>query len=325
MSYRKVRLSDVARVTKVSHATVSAILNAKTGGNIRYSKETAALVMQTAQEMGYVPNQAARNLRRGDSGLIAVFTYEDIFPVESQTEFYDFFVGIQKEAEAIGFDLLILNTRKNLSSSRLTIASGAVMIGVSRNDQDIKALVKRGYPLVFVGRRKIGEIQTHWVTFDYTSVIKKVFTRIPSDCTGVVLYKQSFIESEPSEDKEFAVRQFCAEYSLQLQIVPLGTSMEDDGLRFIQNGWFVLVDRLSLLPVINHTISSLHLELGKDIHGFVMEDDWLGSGTNWTHWSNERKRLGALAVVHLRTMMKSESCDTLPSLVPLDIVDGISC
>lgn len=54
---------DVARAAGVSQATVSLVLGDKWPG--RVSERTAGLVRDTARELGYRPNLAARNLRLG--------------------------------------------------------------------------------------------------------------------------------------------------------------------------------------------------------------------------------------------------------------------
>ena len=60
--------ADVARLAGVSTATVSYVLNNATGRQI--SAPTQAAVRRAAEELGYRPNLAARNLARGGSGVI---------------------------------------------------------------------------------------------------------------------------------------------------------------------------------------------------------------------------------------------------------------
>lgn len=60
--------ADVARLAKVSPATVSYVLNDVTGQTI--SAQTRAAVRAAAEELGYRPNLAARNLARGGSGVM---------------------------------------------------------------------------------------------------------------------------------------------------------------------------------------------------------------------------------------------------------------
>ncbi len=110
--------------------------------------------------------------------------------MESRNEFYRFFVGIQEAAEKIGYDLLILNNRPTAAnrSSRISLADGAVMIGINRDDNDILQLLKRKFPLVFVGRREAPGVQTHWVTFDYRSVIRQMISHISPACHEGLVY-----------------------------------------------------------------------------------------------------------------------------------------
>lgn len=60
--------ADVARLAGVSTATVSYVLNKSEGRRI--SPATHQAVIKAAQELGYRPNAAARNLARGRSGVV---------------------------------------------------------------------------------------------------------------------------------------------------------------------------------------------------------------------------------------------------------------
>ncbi|MDP9168135.1 MAG: LacI family transcriptional regulator [Actinomycetota bacterium] len=60
--------ADVARLAKVSPATVSYVLNDVAGQTI--SAQTKAAVHAAAKELGYRPNLAARNLAVGGSGVV---------------------------------------------------------------------------------------------------------------------------------------------------------------------------------------------------------------------------------------------------------------
>jgi DNA-binding LacI/PurR family transcriptional regulator len=60
--------ADVARLAKVSTATVSYVLNNAKGRRI--SPETREAVNRAAKLLGYRPNLAARNLARGKSGVV---------------------------------------------------------------------------------------------------------------------------------------------------------------------------------------------------------------------------------------------------------------
>ena len=80
---KRVTLSDVAERAGVSKATVSAVLSGKAGKSIRVSETRMMRVFAAANALGYVPNTAAQQLKSGDDNhIIAVFTYENIFPAD---------------------------------------------------------------------------------------------------------------------------------------------------------------------------------------------------------------------------------------------------
>lgn len=118
-------LEDVAKRAGVSTATVSKVLS-----NTPYFTEaTRQKVMQAVEEIGYVPNLAARALSTGKTHIIAV-----VFPYVYDAIFKDPLVmsileGIETEATAQGYNLL-------LSTPRLT-AKGA--------DKHYKQLLQSGY------------------------------------------------------------------------------------------------------------------------------------------------------------------------------------
>ncbi|OBF23859.1 LacI family DNA-binding transcriptional regulator [Mycobacterium sp. ACS4331] len=68
MSSHRPTKADVARLANVSTATVSYVLNDVAGRSI--SERTREAVRRAADELGYRPNLAARNLARGASGVV---------------------------------------------------------------------------------------------------------------------------------------------------------------------------------------------------------------------------------------------------------------
>lgn len=65
-------IRDVAERAGVSLTTVSYVLSGRSGGTTRISRPTQERVMAAAGELGYVPNQAARGMRRGRTDLVAI-------------------------------------------------------------------------------------------------------------------------------------------------------------------------------------------------------------------------------------------------------------
>ena len=62
--------ADVARLAGVSTATVSYVINERTGGRVPISKETRQRVLDAIAELGYQPDARARSLRSGGTETI---------------------------------------------------------------------------------------------------------------------------------------------------------------------------------------------------------------------------------------------------------------
>lgn len=94
--------ADVARVTGVSRATISLVLN---GGasKVRISEETRAKVLAAAAEIGYRPNHAARSLRQRRTRSIAI-----VLPSIANPYFSEVVLGAQAEARAAGYTVAVI-------------------------------------------------------------------------------------------------------------------------------------------------------------------------------------------------------------------------
>ena len=76
---KTIGIRDVAEKSGVSISTVSNVLN-----NRRYvSPEMALRVRAAAEELGYVPNPVAKNMKNAKSNIIGVIT-NDMFGVFTQ-------------------------------------------------------------------------------------------------------------------------------------------------------------------------------------------------------------------------------------------------
>ena len=95
-----VRLKDIAEVCDVSVATVSRALNGLTNEN----RERTAFICQTARDMGYYPNAAARTLKTSRSNNLGIL-YEDRMNHEYFSSLFD---ELRREADAHGYDLTFL-------------------------------------------------------------------------------------------------------------------------------------------------------------------------------------------------------------------------
>jgi DNA-binding LacI/PurR family transcriptional regulator len=180
-------LTDVAKLAGVSTATVSAIVNNRDGHNIRVNPETRERVLAAIAELGYVANPAARILAKGKNKLIGIFTYEPIFPFKHHDFYYPFLLGIEEEAEAQGYNLLIFTNVTNPDgkrsifhegASQLSMADGSILLGLNEDKDELRRLYREGHSFVYVGRREVPETIISYTAADYIDATRQLTDRL---------------------------------------------------------------------------------------------------------------------------------------------------
>lgn len=205
---------EIARLAGVSQTVVSQVLNGHTTG-ARINPDTRARVLQTMQDLGYVPNAAARRLVGGRSSLIGVFTYEAVFPGGTRDFYAPFLEGIEEEASRQGQDLLLHTSstggRRQLSEAsrtRLSLTDGTLLLG-DPGDQERRDLVDAlhgGHPLVFVGRREVPGADLPHVTANYAEATQEMSRRFQALGHRQLMYLGRPERTESAADREQGFR-----------------------------------------------------------------------------------------------------------------------
>lgn len=150
-----VTIRDVAKRLNLSITTVSRAMD----GYLDVAEETRLLIIKTAQEMGYVPNQAARQLRRKRSDTIGY-----ILPAEksrfSDPFFAEFIAGLGDEASALGFDLLVSTAPSDSRAEQETYerwvnsrkVDGIVLNHMRLRDWRVQYLAQIQFPFITMER-----------------------------------------------------------------------------------------------------------------------------------------------------------------------------
>jgi LacI family transcriptional regulator len=99
---------DVARLAGVSRATVSYVVNGLTDGQVPISEETRQRVLDAVAELGYEPDARAQALRSGDTKTIGL-----IIPDIKNPHFWEYADGIEREARASGYHILLSSAAPN--------------------------------------------------------------------------------------------------------------------------------------------------------------------------------------------------------------------
>ena len=147
-----VSMKDIALRCGVSVATVSKALN----GQRDIGEETRTRIEQTAKEMGYMTNAAARALKTNRSYHLGVLFVDERRSGLGHEYFSTMLESFKVEAEARGYDITFIN--HNVGGKRSTYlqhclyrgVDGVIIACVDFNDAQVRELVDSGIPLVTI-------------------------------------------------------------------------------------------------------------------------------------------------------------------------------
>ncbi len=193
-------IKGLARHLNLSIGTVSRALNSRPD----VSKETRKRVHEAARELGYVPNQSGRSLRRGQTGVVAFMmqTSHEITG-HGDTFIMGVFSGIQSVLNPHHLDLVALlcpaaeNAEDYLKRmvSR-SFADGIILSSIQHVDPRIDFLAERNVPFVTLGR-SLTDAGQPWLDTDFAGMArismkrfvarghKRIAITVPDDDTNL--------------------------------------------------------------------------------------------------------------------------------------------
>jgi len=140
----KPTIIDLARHLGISKTTVADALR----GSGRVAEETRVKVMAAAEEIGYVQNRAARQLRESSTDAVALYVPQR---VRNMSFYMPFALGVADEAAKHGYDLTLIADR-SADRSGWAHVDGAILVDAMMNDPVVQSLLRTSLPLVTAGR-----------------------------------------------------------------------------------------------------------------------------------------------------------------------------
>lgn len=144
-------IRDVAAAAGVSVGTVSNVLNRPSS----VAEKTAERVLQAIEDLGYVRNDAARQLRAGRSSSVGLIVLDAGNPF-----FADLARGAEEEAARAGVSVILGNSDENADRESGYLAlfeeqrvRGVLISPIGDVDARLAMLRERGTPVVLVDRR----------------------------------------------------------------------------------------------------------------------------------------------------------------------------
>lgn len=136
-----VTLQQVAERAEVSRSAASFALSGRRG----VSETTRSRVLRIAEELGYTPNQTARNLRSSRTGVIAVYLPRD---VSTLSYYMEATFGITDEAEQSGHIVTLVPHHPSVKALGRLHADGIIVLDPTIEDPSIGHLLDLGLPVV---------------------------------------------------------------------------------------------------------------------------------------------------------------------------------
>ena len=213
--------SDVAKLAKVSRATVSFVLSEKDQQRIPISEETKRRVFEAARELNYSPDPVAQMLASGNNHLVGVFSYERLFPMQRDDFYYEFLLGIEMGASTAGYNVILFTRDESSNGERLVfprghnqlrLADGTILLGSQPNRAELSRLMDENYPFVHIGKRDVPGKQINWVACDYMSASEKITDHLAKQGHRSYAYIGPKEHNESNLDKLAGINQALSQY-----------------------------------------------------------------------------------------------------------------
>ena len=307
---------------------VSIVVNGRTDSTIRIGSETKERVWQAVHETGYVANPVAQRLAHGKNRLLGVYTHEPVFPVDQRSFYFPFLVGIEREAEARGYDLLLFTSAhgedgvRNIfrdGANRLLVASGSVLLGWAQDRGEIRRLAESNYPFTYVGRREIEGLSIPFAAADYAAATEQIVDHLVRLGHRRILYLSSLPEREAGVDRRDGFVRAMHRHGLDLP-ASLDERFDPDDITsdrvraWLAEGWTAIVlesDILAerLLPVAR----TCGLSVPDDVSLAVLGDPlvYAEPSTAWTTFCIPRFEMGRQAAAVLVDLIEDPTT-TIP-------------
>ncbi len=138
-----VGIKDIAKAAGVSISTVSYALN----GSPKVTEQTRKKIQDIAREMNYVPNMAARTLKKQQTNIVGVYL------ADYGGSFYgELLDGIKRGLATFDYEMIVCSGQRSHLFIPERMIDGAIILDWTFKTEEINLLADRGHPLVVLDR-----------------------------------------------------------------------------------------------------------------------------------------------------------------------------
>ncbi len=210
----------------VSVTTVSHALNAKG----RLPDETREHVRRIAEQLGYRPSVAARNLGGGKTGLLGLLISQ---PRGSAVRFSDFayftqlMMAASTTAMKAGYALVLTAAESGLPAGAGFPLDGALVIDPVADDPMVQELIESQIPLVTTGRIPGADESRPWVDNDHAAGARTVLDHLAKRGARRIALMTNPAVMSYTIDVEHAYRTWCADHAIKPLVSRVGADLTE--------------------------------------------------------------------------------------------------
>jgi len=193
--------ADVARLAGVSRATVSMVLNDHIENRLLITEKTRSRVLEAASQLGYEPNELARNLRAGSSKTIGF-----LIPDTRNPHYLDVLDGVEEVISEKGYYLALVVSNLSLERELQSLRSlfqqrldGLILMPIYQDmyPEELDTLRKRHIPAVLT----TPVVGSDWVFPDIRSGSEQMMDHLISLGHRRIAFINGVVRSKLAEER----------------------------------------------------------------------------------------------------------------------------
>ncbi|WP_353892848.1 LacI family DNA-binding transcriptional regulator [Proteinivorax hydrogeniformans] len=319
------KIKDIARLAKVSPATVSRVIN--NSGYVKEEKKKA--VKKVIEEVNYTPNEFAKSLKTQKSNIIGVIVPK--ISTETVSRVVDGITMISKENN---YQLLIANTNLQVEEElnylkvfSNNLVDGIIIMATVVTDEHLRILNNLNKPVVFVGQRV--EKYTSIVHDDYNAAKAMAQHLIEKGHEKIAFVGVSEKDVAVGKVRKQAYFDALTEHNITIDknLIAIGDFSLESGYKamgeILQKGQpsavMAVTDQMAFGAI--HCIKDNKLSVPEDISVTGIGDGKMSKYfiPALTTAKYHHKKVGKLACEHLMSLINSKGKNTSDIVVGYDV------
>lgn len=202
-------IKDIAKAAGVSISTVSYALN----GSSKVTEATRAKITAIAEELNYIPNMAARTLKKQETKIIAVFL------ADYGGSFYgELLDGIKTGLAQYDYEMIVCSGRKSHLFLPERMVDGGIILDWTFGTAEIEQFADRGSCLVVLDR-EITRPNVRKVLLDNLGGATLVMEKIIASKSQMVYLVTGPEEAFDSQQRLMASQRELERYGVEYEII----------------------------------------------------------------------------------------------------------